>query len=92
MKNRSLSNTLETDPQALCGNMLQENAPPRMENSVINVKQTIIYNIGYELYVILQLISCYCWKNFIDLNLQDEPSKDTITTFKPTAKPEFFFS
>lgn len=91
MKNRSLSNTLETDPQALCGNVLRENAPQCMENSVTNVKQSIIYNTGCELYVILQLISCCCWMNFINLNLQNEPSKDTNTNFKPTAKPEFFF-
>lgn len=90
MKNRSLSNTSETDPQALCGNVLEENAPQCMENSVTNVKQSIIYNIGWELYVILQLISCWCWMNFMDLNLQDKPS-NTITPFKPTAKPEIFF-
>lgn len=62
-----------------------------MENSVINVKQTVIYNTGRELYVILQLISCCCWTNFIDFNLQDKPSKDTIITFKCTAKSEIFF-
>lgn len=86
MKNRSLSNTLEMDPQALSRNALQENAPQCMENSVINVKQTIIYNIGHELYVILQLISCCCWKNFIDLNLQNEPNKQTTIFFLTRSK------
>jgi len=86
MKNRSLSNTLEMDPQALSRNVLQENATQCFENSVINVKQTIIYNTGHELHVILQLISCCCWKNFIDLNLQNEPNKQTIIFFLSHSK------
>lgn len=86
MKNRSLSNTLEMDPQALSRNTLQEIAPQCMEHSVINVKQIVIYNIGHELYVILQLISCCCWKNFIDLNLRNEPNKQTIIFFLSHSK------
>lgn len=62
-----------------------------MEHSVINVKQIVIYNIGHELYVILQLISCCCWKNFIDLNLWNEPNKQTIIFFLSHSKNWNFF-
>lgn len=75
------SQTLEIDPQALSRILLQENALQWMETSVINVKQTIIYSIVCELYVILQLISCCCWKKFIDLNLQNESNKRRIIFF-----------
>ena len=74
------SQTLEIDPQA-SRFLLQENALQWMETLVINVKQTLIYNIVCELYVILQLISCCCWKNFIDLNLRNEPNKQRIIFF-----------
>lgn len=82
------SQTLEIDPQA-SRILLQENALQWMETLVINVKQTLIYNIVCELYVILQLISCCCWKNFIDLNLRNEPNKQRIIFFLTHSKNWF---
>lgn len=74
------------DPQALSRNVLQENTSQCIETLVINVKQNIIYNIEHELYAILQLISCCCWKNFIDLNPQNEPNKQRIIFFVTRSK------
>lgn len=72
-KDRSSLYAFEMDPQASPSDLLQGNASLCMETSPINVKQTIIYNTGYELYVILRLISCCCSENFIDFTLQNEP-------------------